>query len=295
MANAWAVERYMKVLNVEHKATFLLSPYLGFLFFVCIAFLMVIAALCSIPALRYLATFMLAGSAACLFLAALHLSRQVSRLSQSIDEQEQLITQRQRYLIAAEIHETITPLLFTTTLITHAMLAHEATCLGEIAASLKDLHQLASTTHKAIRHVLLALRPARISEIPLDRLITELVQIKRFCTETNIQCTAIGTAHYPPHIHQSLYRIVDLALSNSVLHAQASSILVRLFLSQDEAIISVEDDGCGFNHEDIKPGHFGLHDIETCARGIGAALSWHTLPGSHPKKLTCIWRKPSWS
>ncbi len=131
----------------------------------------------------------------------------------------------------------------------------------------------------------------RISEIALDRLIAELVHIKQMSTETDIQCIAVGTAQYSPDIHLSLYRIVDLALSNSVLHAQASYILVRLFLSQDEAIVTVEDDGCGFDHTERKGGHYGLEDIDTCARDIGAVLDWNTLPGPNPKKITCIWRR----
>lgn len=217
------------------------------------------------------------------------------QLAGFINAQANLAASRERYLIAAEIHETVTPLLFATTLITNAMLAHEATCPCEIVTSLKDLHQLTSTTHKAIRHVLLELRPMRIDEIPLDHLITELVQIKRFSTETDIQCMVIGTAHYPPDIHQGLYRIVDLALSNSVLHAQASYILVRLFLSQDEAIVTVEDNGRGFDHTERKGGHYGLEDIETCACDIGAVLDWNTLPGPNPKEITCIWRRPTWN
>lgn len=212
-----------------------------------------------------------------------------------VDDQVRLATQRQRYLIAVEIHQTVSQMLFAATLISKAMLANENAYPNEIVTDLKNLRQLASTAHLAIRHILLGHRPTHINQIPLDRLITELVQIKRMSTESDIQCMAVGTASYPPDIHLNLYRIVDLALSNSVLHAQASHILVCLFLDQDEAIVTVEDNGCGFDHTERKGGHYGLEDIDTCARDIGAMLDWNTLPGPDPKKITCIWRRPSWN
>lgn len=256
---------------------------------------MLIAILNPIPALRYMAVSFLAGSVIILFVTNLCLCRQVIRLNNLAHDELHAVTQKQRYLIAAEIHETVTQLVFATSLMTDAMLANERDYPDEVSKNLKHLQQLTSTTHTAIRHLLLELRPTRMNEVPLDRLITELVQIKRASTEIDIQCMAIGTAHYPPDVHQSLYQIVDLALSNSVLHAQASYILVSLFLSQDEAIVSVEDDGCGFDHTRSKPEHFGLEDMNLCARSIGASLVFETLPGPHPKRVTCIWKKASWT
>lgn len=280
---------------MECKSYSSAPKYLCFLPLVGLVPLTLVAILSTTPISRTLTILLLTGSVVWLTLANLYLLRRTARLGRYIDDQEQLIVQRQRYLIAADIHQTVTQLLFATTLLTKAMLANINAYPHDIAADLKDLHQLTSTTHMAIRHILLELRPMRINEIPLDRLITELVQIKQMSTETDVQCMPVGTAQYPPDIQLSLYRIVDLALSNSVLHAQASCILVRLFLSQDEAIITVEDNGCGFNHTERKGGHYGLEDIDTCAREIGAVLDWNTLPGPNPKKITCIWRRPAWS
>ncbi len=277
---------------MERRTAFSLPKYVNFLPLVGLVPLTLTAILSPVPILRFLAISLLAGSVAFLSLANLYLSLQITKLSDFVDDQAQTITKKQRYLIAAKIHETVTQLLFAASLITDAMLVNKADHSPEIVTSLQDLHQLTSTTHTAIRHLLLELRPTRINEVPLDRLITELVQIKRLSTEIEIQCMAIGTAYYPPGVHQSLYQIVDLALSNSVLHAQASYILVCLFLSQEEAIVSVEDDGCGFNPTQLKPEHFGLEDMSLCAHGIGASLVFDTLPGPRPKRVTCIWKRP---
>lgn len=283
---------------MEQRTTFLQPKYFYLLYLLPLVGLVPLtltAILSTTLILRCLAVSLLAGSVVSMALAGFYLSQHATRMGHYLADQAQLTTQRQRYLIAAEIHESVTQMLFATTLITKAMLAKANTCPREISGSLNNLHQLTSTAHIAIRHILLELRPTRINEVSLDRLITELVQIKQLSTETQIQCMSVGTAHYPPEIHQGLYRIVDLALTNSVIHAQASYILVHLHLSQDEAIICVEDDGCGFKHEELRPEHFGLDDIKTCARDIGAVLDWHTLPGPHPKKVTVIWRRPTWN
>lgn len=278
-----------------YRACGLLSQYLPHLLLVGLTPLTLVAALSSDSLFRLLAVSLLAGCAVSLAIANVGHSRHNIQAPCYVDDQEKLIAQRQRYLVAVEIHETVTQLLFAASLTTDAMLANKANHPPEIATSLQKLHQLTSTTHTAIRHLMLELRPARINEVPLDRLIKELVQIKQLSTEIEVQCMAIGTAHYPPDVHRGLYQIVDLALSNSVLHARASYILVSLFLSQDEAIVSVEDDGCGFDHTRSKPEHFGLEDMNLCARSIGASLVFETLPGPHPKRVTCIWKKASWT
>ena len=199
---------------------------------------------------------------------------------------------RERYLIAVDLHDAVVPLMFSAGLIVEAILADEEVVSRETASRLEKLHWLTATIHTAMRHCLLDLRPTHLKEIPLDRLITELARIKQESTETEIQSVAIGTACYPSEVHRALYHIVNLALSNALLHAQASSIVVRLILEPDNAFISIEDDGIGFDPAQTTPGHFGLPDMRSHANDIGASLNFDTLPGpTQPKKITCVWRR----
>lgn len=223
-----------------------------------------------------------------------HFQRHAARwLDAIITDETQLAICRERNQIFDGLHDNVTTLIFSAGLIADALLANENNYSHDTVSKLKKLRLLSANSYIAIRHCLLELKPTRIHEIPLEQLVAELIGIKRSTTGAEIEYTAIGTASYPPGVHQGLYRIINLALSNSILHAQASSIKVRLLLNPDQVIATIEDDGIGFDPERIKKGHFGLPDMRSIERDIGASLVFNTLPGSTPKRITLTWRRQS--
>lgn len=154
---------------------------------------------------------------------------------------------------------------------------------------------MTATTHAAIRHLLLSLHPADICRIPLHKLAKELIDYKQPITPITIKLNhySTGIIAYPSNVHVALYRIIDLALSNAIQHSCASSIRVFIRLSPDQAIVIIEDDGIGFDFAAFKPFHYGLSDINTHARRIGANLDCEdTKPGPQPKRIVCTWRRP---
>lgn len=79
-----------------------------------------------------------------------------------------------------------------------------------------------------------------------------------------------------------LLRIAQEAVTNALKHARAGRITVRLRRTAEQAVLVVEDDGCGFASALInrpEPGHFGLSGMRERAAKIGARLHIHTQPG----------------
>jgi signal transduction histidine kinase len=69
------------------------------------------------------------------------------------------------------------------------------------------------------------------------------------------------TSEPPPDLRASLYRIVQQALANARMHAEASSVRVRVRSVDGGVAVRVHDDGCGFDAGSIegpRPGHLGL-------------------------------------
>ncbi len=85
----------------------------------------------------------------------------------------------------------------------------------------------------------------------------------------------IDAAGLPRLISLSLYRIAVEAIHNVIKHARASRYEVNLDRRSDEIVLSVEDNGVGF---DINNGAFGggrgLHNIRERANAIGARVVW---------------------
>ena len=75
----------------------------------------------------------------------------------------------------------------------------------------------------------------------------------------------------------TVYRIVVEAVNNVLHHAHASKLEVGMTLRGRTLIISLEDNGRGFDHVPQLPttsGGRGLHNIQERARAIGAQVSW---------------------
>jgi signal transduction histidine kinase len=82
----------------------------------------------------------------------------------------------------------------------------------------------------------------------------------------------------PASMRHLLFRIVQEALYNAWKHARASEAEVRLSMNDGYLILTVADNGVGFDPAQVPPGHFGLQSIRARARALGAELVLDTAP-----------------
>ena len=86
----------------------------------------------------------------------------------------------------------------------------------------------------------------------------------------------------PDEVEQNLLRIAQEAVANSLKHAAASKITVRLQRDGSRLKLNVTDDGRGFEPDDAftgTGGHFGLIGIRERAERIGGELRLDSHPG----------------
>jgi signal transduction histidine kinase len=77
-----------------------------------------------------------------------------------------------------------------------------------------------------------------------------------------------------------MFRVAQEALRNVATHADASHVDVHAERHGHNVVLSVEDDGRGFDAAAPRPeGHFGLSLIEDLAHDAGAALAVDARPG----------------
>jgi len=68
-----------------------------------------------------------------------------------------------------------------------------------------------------------------------------------------------------------LYRITQEQLSNILKHARAKNVVVELSSTPDQVELTIEDDGIGFNTDQIEKSN-GLKNIRDRADRVGAVL-----------------------
>jgi signal transduction histidine kinase len=126
------------------------------------------------------------------------------------------------------------------------------------------------------------LRPASLDHLGLVAALGQHVEAISDRHELSTQFEAIGMeARLSPEVETSLYRIVQEALSNVILHAQATRVDVLLEKRGDKVIAIVEDNGTGFDpFAAAQRGRLGLAGMRERAEMLGGSLIIESRPGS---------------
>lgn len=79
-----------------------------------------------------------------------------------------------------------------------------------------------------------------------------------------------------------LYRLFQESLNNIFRHAQAKEIRINLDYSHQRLLLSISDDGIGFNVNEVlkQQKGMGLHNLHKRAGMIGGEANIHSVPGA---------------
>lgn len=140
---------------------------------------------------------------------------------------------------------------------------------------LLEMQLLIDETIDHLRGFIQELRPTYLDELGLVTALSTLIRKTRERTDLFIELNVNGKAcRLDESVELALYRIVQSALSNVVLHADASMASVTLDFEPQQILLTIEDDGIGFASVDerklVSEGHFGLVGIRERAEMLGA-------------------------
>jgi len=79
-------------------------------------------------------------------------------------------------------------------------------------------------------------------------------QVERLRQVTPRLISAADVRRLPLEVEESLFRVAQEALRNAVKHAQAKQITLDLSIVGDWLVLSVADDGCGFDAQALDDG-----------------------------------------
>jgi PAS domain S-box-containing protein len=154
----------------------------------------------------------------------------------------------------------------------------------ELRDRLADSETLIELTTEAIRHVLTELRPPMLDDQGLLPALDWYAREISARTGVAVAVRNLESAERPtPEVEIALFRIAQEALNNVVKHAQASRVEIAFGRFGSEYVMSVQDDGVGFDAtEEREAQHAGLGIVTMRERSqaIGGGFEVQTLPGS---------------
>lgn len=200
--------------------------------------------------------------------------RQITRLQARIVQQATL-DERQR--IAREFHDTLEQELAGLSLrldaATTRPLEEKARTLLETSRSL--VSRIQSEARNLVSDLRETDHPPSLSEA-----LKTLAERSRDHLEVSLDLQPIPPLK--PEVGHHLRMIAQEAVTNTLKHAHATRIELRLSATSQQLTLSIRDDGRGFSADAEthgKAGHFGCVGIrERCLR-IGAEAAWKSAPG----------------
>jgi PAS domain S-box-containing protein len=166
---------------------------------------------------------------------------------------------------------------------------------------LDDLHGEILDTADAVRRIARGLRPPSLDEAGLEAAIRTLARSVREAHGLRVEIeTAPGMVETRllPDAELALYRIVQEALSNVVRHAGATKARIVLERSGERMVVTVEDDGRGFEPQeqaDSGGRGLGLVGMAERARFLGGRVGIESRVGRGTRVIVEVPRAPDGS
>jgi signal transduction histidine kinase len=125
-----------------------------------------------------------------------------------------------------------------------------------------------------VRRLAVELRPKALDDFGLVAALERLAQTFSESTGIDVQFEArLGNRRLPEAVETTIYRIVQEALTNVVKHAQARNVSILLVRRNSTATAVIEDDGRGFDPDELNADGLGLTGMRERVGLIDGRLS----------------------
>ncbi|HWQ91014.1 MAG TPA: PAS domain-containing sensor histidine kinase [Clostridia bacterium] len=221
---------------------------------------------------------------------------EVEGIGRDITERKRLekeileISSKEQQRIGHDLHDGVCQQLAAISYRTHILARRLQDKAVPESAEAENIGQLISESLVQTRGVARGLFPVRLEE---NGLVSALEELAANTTALFKVPCAFSCQEPPPIIDNSValhvYYIVQEALLNAARHSRATAITVRLAPAADRLVLSVHDDGSGFQLSETHRAGMGIGIMRYRARVIGANLDLKTRPG-HGTQLVCAFQ-----
>ncbi len=205
---------------------------------------------------------------------ALKLQKEQKRFQQMLTRQVILAQEREREEIGRELHDNVNQVLTTVKLYLEMVNSNPEMSTAFLPKSI----ELVKESINEIRCLSHSLSAPTLGTNSLIDAITSLI-------DSILPSSSFGIYFEFDNYHQdllkeqklALYRIVQEQLNNITKHAQATSVTIKLTQQGQDTILTIQDDGIGFDTEALRTG-IGLNNIISRVKAFEGNVQIHSKP-----------------
>jgi signal transduction histidine kinase len=183
--------------------------------------------------------------------------------------------------IAADLHDDIGSNLTRIAILSEVAHSKLGNGSPNVESPLLSIANISRESVASMSDIVWAINPKR------DTLLDLVQRMRRFATEVFTPRGIEFSFHAPDGDHdlklgasvrRDVFLVFKEALNNAVRHSACTSVLMDFQVERSWLILTVRDDGCGFDSEKASEGQ-GLLSMTRRARGLGGELRVDSKPG----------------
>jgi signal transduction histidine kinase len=190
-----------------------------------------------------------------------------------------LAREEERRRLARELHDSVSQALYGISLGAHAARTALDRDPEHVAEPLDYILTLAEAALAEMRALIFELRPESLEAEGLVSALTRQAAALQARNALSVATELCAEPNLALPVKEELYRIAQEAMHNTVKHARASQVALRLDQTSDGVVLEIRDNGVGFNTTGSFPGHLGLHSMRERVANLGGTFEIESEPG----------------
>jgi signal transduction histidine kinase len=143
---------------------------------------------------------------------------------------------------------------------------------------IETIKGLVESTVRVVRNMALLLRPSMLDDLGLIPALKWQARESSKRTSMDVTIAAeLDSDELPDDYKTCIYRVVQEALHNCARHSQATTVRIRVGQEVDRLLLTIQDDGRGFDVRETKG--LGLLGIQERVMRLGGKCNVHSEPG----------------
>jgi two-component system, NarL family, sensor histidine kinase LiaS len=206
-----------------------------------------------------------------------HAQRLATERAREREVSLQEIVVQERNRLARELHDSVSQQLFAASMMMSAINEMNPPQDEKFKQQLQMVEKMIHQSQLEMRALLLHLRPVALKGKSLkqgvEELLLELTQKVPMEIDAKVEEFRVDKG-----VEDQLFRILQESLSNTLRHAKATLLQVLLIERDETVILRVEDNGIGFNLEQVKTSSYGMQNMRERAYEVGGTFKVISVP-----------------
>jgi len=196
------------------------------------------------------------------------------------EQTRRLAALEERQKLARELHDSVSQALYGMVLGARTARTHLDHDPSKAIEPTDYILSLAEAGLAEMRALIFELRPESLRTEGLVAALGKMVNALGARRQLQVTFETDDEPDVSIEVKEALYRIAQEAMNNIAKHAWATHVEVKLSNANGELLLTISDDGVGFDANVEHPGHLGMHTMRERAEKVGGAFAIESAPNA---------------